>query len=254
MKRWTLLVAFFCVLSLGVAGTTFDSTLTTDPDEAIDPDYELLPIGPQDARWLMEELDGESSADPSGDSTHLGGEPSGPLPDAVDRGEGGGSDIMEALRGASDFEIPPPETGAFEWLVALMTALLRLLLPVIVILGMGVIVYQYHDRIPDRFRQRSPPDRESEQSGNERWPSRPPGNAVEEAYIRLLQMLFLDPTNRTSRECASRAQRDGYDESDVETIVLLFEAIRFGGEPVTETAERQARQAIDRLERGTVDD
>jgi hypothetical protein len=65
MKADTLLtavVALCCVLAIGATSTTLDSTVSTDPDDVAEVDYDKIPIGSGHAENLDDAIDGGKSA------------------------------------------------------------------------------------------------------------------------------------------------------------------------------------------------
>jgi len=52
------LIALLAITSLSVASTTLETSLTTDPDEEINPNWESLPIGQDDAAAIQESIEG----------------------------------------------------------------------------------------------------------------------------------------------------------------------------------------------------
>jgi len=62
------LIALLAITSLSVASTTLETSLTTDPDDEINPDWDTLPIGQDDAAAIQESIEsgGEESAGGAG--------------------------------------------------------------------------------------------------------------------------------------------------------------------------------------------
>jgi len=92
------LIALLAITSLSVASTTLETSLTTDPDEEINPNWESLPIGQDDAAAIQESIEGG------------GGESDG----------GGGSGSTDATGSATD------DRSLFDRLIALLSRLFRL--------------------------------------------------------------------------------------------------------------------------------
>lgn len=65
----TVIVALCCVLAVGATSTTLDSTISTDPEEVTEVDYDKLPIGTGQAQKLDDAIDnGRSGSGESGGS------------------------------------------------------------------------------------------------------------------------------------------------------------------------------------------
>ncbi|UPV76845.1 DUF4129 domain-containing protein (plasmid) [Halorussus limi] len=58
----TVVVALCCVLAIGATSTTLDSTVSTDPEEVTNFDYDKVPIGTGQAKKLDDAIDGGRSA------------------------------------------------------------------------------------------------------------------------------------------------------------------------------------------------
>jgi len=124
------------ITSLSVASTTLETSLTTDPDEEINPNWESLPIGQDDAAAIQESIEGG------------GGESDG----------GGGSGSTDATGSATD------DRSLFDRLIALLSRLFRLLLPIAAVLAVAALAYRYRDLLADLFGRDSrttlPPSRD----------------------------------------------------------------------------------------------
>jgi len=117
------LIALLAITSLSVASTTLETSLTTDPDEEINPNWESLPIGQDDAAAIQESIEGG------------GGESDG----------GGGSGSTDATGSATD------DRSLFDRLIALLSRLFRLLLPIAAVLAVAALAYRYRDLLADLF-------------------------------------------------------------------------------------------------------
>jgi len=81
-------------------------------------------------------------------------------------------------------------------------------------------------------------------------PDGPPAddNLVFEAWDDLLSDLDVDrPETLTTRECADAAAAAGFDREEIDRLRLDFEAVRYGGRPVTDDRRNRARTARKRL-------
>lgn len=108
------LIALLAITSLSVASTTLETSLTTDPDDEINPDWDTLPIGQDDAAAIQESIE-------SGGEESAGGAGSGSA-------DGAGSAV--------------DEPSLFDRLIALLSRLFRLLLPIAAIAA-AALAYRY---------------------------------------------------------------------------------------------------------------
>ena len=278
-----LAVALLCVASLGVAATTLESTLTTDPDEEIDIDWDRLPIGQDEAVAIQEQMgdgaddgddtsDAAESDDPAADDSEEDGAPSGGEEgeDEADTHEtdgsdgDGGTEDVEA-DGSQDAEADggedegiglgmgtaagPPSLLAI--LLALLAALLRLLLVLAVLLAVAALVYRYREEIMALLsdEETATPDPEPP-AEDRRWPPAGPSNAVERAWLELVRLADPErPATMTATECAAAARESGLDPTAVDEITTAFERTRYGGVP-PEREEPRATGALERLREG----
>jgi hypothetical protein len=74
-------------------------------------------------------------------------------------------------------------------------------------------------------------------------------NEVYQAWQSMVRQLDIDRLNsRTPAECAIIAVEAGLSQSAVETLTTEFEAVRYGGAPLTNERERSARRALAQLD------
>lgn len=92
----TVLVALSCIAAVGVAATTLETTFETDPDDAVDLDYEVVPINPDDAGSLDRAMSAAKSDEGEGASAAVSGaKPGAPAP-------GDGAERRRRVDGGSD--------------------------------------------------------------------------------------------------------------------------------------------------------
>lgn len=217
------LIALLAVTSLSVASTTLETSLTTDPDEEINPDWDSLPIGQDDAAEIKESIEGG------------GGESD----------EGSGSDFDDGTGSADD------ERSLFDRLLALLSLLFRLLLPISAMLAVAALAYRYRDVLADFFGRdsRTTPATEPRPAAG-RWPGTAPEHDVDRAWVELLRRLNPDrPETTTPDECRTLARVRGVDRDAVESIVSAFEHVHYGGYSVDTEIDR-AREGLRALEGG----
>ena len=210
-------LTLLCITSIGLVGTTLDSSLTTDPADEIDLNYDRLPIGTSDAAAIQEEMDNRQDGDPVTNPQ-------------LEEAEGTGTQISTPT--------------LLERLLALLEAILRLLLPLAAVLAVVVSAYYYRDRILALLRTAlsTGTDRVESRANANVWPGVAPSNAVDQAWLWMVQRARPErPATKTPTECARIAREAGMDPSAVEAITDAFERVHYGGVPVErETARAQA--------------
>lgn len=249
-------VALLCITALGVSATTLETTLTTDPDEEIDPEYELLPIGQEDALTIQQEMDGTDEGDPGngqdGDPTDESeDDPSDP--DESDE-ESAASDSGDDGTGSSDdgTGTAPSAPDLLDRLLALLLALLRVLMPAAVVLASLALAVRYRERIAAALAalvaSGAPDDRSPVRDEIEAWPPAAPENPVDRAWVTMVRQAGLDrPAVMTPSECAAAAREAGLDPRAVADITDAFERVHYGGRPASAEAER-AEDGLRRLQ------
>lgn len=257
-----LAVAVLCIAAIGVSATTLDSSLSTDPKDEIDPDYEALPISEGLVVELFQEFhpDVEPPEDakveePPEEKPPREQPPEGEPPENVDgpegasgaddagsqSGGGGNGDTGFGLGGGE--EAGEDEESARERLLGLLASLARALLPLLVVLALAV---RYRDRLPAPLSGEEDPNRRSAA-----WPEADPPNAVDRAWLAMVRQIEPErPGVMTPAECARAAREAGLDPEAVEAITAAFERVHYGGVPIA-AEQRRAERGLRRLRDGT---
>lgn len=232
-RNYTKLVMALCLISaVGIAGTTYESTLQTDPDEVIDVKHSWLPIGKEKVKDFKNPDRSQSNSASSG-----GGGGSSEEPPPCSTG------IIGIL--ASIFPMLIPPCGPFY--------LLGLLLPLLLLLVALALLYRYRRQViaPGIAVYLWLRDLTETTRGGDtvNWPPDNPANDVHGAWLAMVQRTNLDrPWTRTPAECARAAVDTGMDSEAVERVTGLFEEVRYGGAPLTDERRQQAREWRRRLE------
>lgn len=255
-----VVVVVLTLAALGVAATTLETTLTTDPDDEINPNWDRLPIDEQQAAALKDEIRDEEPAadgsDPS-DSTETGSSTGGA---ETEPSTGGTEPIRLETDGPLTLTEPAPEPPEED------DSLLRSLLPwavgLLVVLGVVAgIVYRYEvDRLPTieydstmvSPTETTPSTQSTVADSAEpvgEWPGCEPASIVDEAWITMVQEVVDQPATTTPGECISQARETGYDSEAVEAIATAFERVHYGSHTASEEAVR-ARNGLSRLTGG----
>ena len=265
----TVLVVCSCIAAVGVASTTLETTFETTPDEAVDLDYETVPISPDDAGKLkraMTQSDegaernrpaageggGEPRANPgAGEANRQQSRPA----DGERRDQRADPSDGDRSSGASESSSDDGSGGTStdESLLDELLDLLATWLPSLVVLGVltaaAVLLFRHRDRI---VRLLATPATEREGAAAPREPE--PRNAVERAWVSVLAAADVDdPWRRTTAECAAAAVESGLDPDGVERLRRVFEEVRYGGGEVTAARRRRMERGLSQLDLAGVD-
>lgn len=222
----SLLVASCCIVAVGVSATTLQSSLSTEPEDVIDVDYDGIPIGEEDVQSVSREV------------VFGGDEDSDELPEAAR------SEPSEALGvGVGGLSFSSPDRSLLDLLFDLLASMFRFLL----VVGVVTAGYHYRDRLWELLAGRQhTPERRSDEST---WATIEPENTVEIAWLAVVSNLDdLPGETQTTDEIAARAIDAGMDETAVSGITTLFEEVRYGGAIATPERERRALDYLDRLD------
>lgn len=275
-----VLIAVVAISALGVTATSLESTLTTDPDEEINPDWDRLPIGEGDAASIKQEIadgDGERESDrAAADADGEQAEETGEGDDVIEEssaGDGptesssvGDGPTEESNAGVDESNAEPDDGDAgidsatapvageltlLDRLLALFAAVLRLLWPLAALLAVGTICYRYREELLGLLGggsgAKSPTEPASEV---EAWPGATPGNVVDRAWVTMVRRVNPDrPETTTTAECARLARERSLDAGAVESIATAFERVHYGGASVAEEEDR-AREGLRKLAGG----
>ncbi|WP_299334183.1 DUF4129 domain-containing protein [Haloplanus sp.] len=246
-----VVLALLAVSTLGVAATSLETTLTTDPGDAIDPSWEHLPIGEDDAATIRDEMDGDADTGetrptganegtdgpehrPGNDGT---GDRTAPA-DRADKGDGNAPGTLGFGSGGGVGSSATPPLP-FLWLSLLVCCVVT-----------ATVAYRYRARLRSLFGLAPTPTDAPDPSSEGARPGASPSNVVERAWVTMVTRLNPDrPESTTPAECRALARDRDADAMAVDAIATSFERVRYGGIPVDEEADR-ARAALERLDRG----
>jgi len=250
-------MAVVVIAAVGLSASTLAASMSTDPADAVDVEWETLPLGEEGQGELeaaardvdetyrkstdgtgdgqrSEAGDGqqrESRGDDGAASGQQGGENAG---DRESRGEA--ADDGDRQAGGADRDEQVGQSGAtalgpVDW--ALWLALL---------LAVVTIAYRYRDRL------RRALGRGADGQAAERL-APAPQNDVERAWVELVERAGVDrPRTRTPRDCARRAVERGFDPGHVEALRRTFEDVRYGTTQPTDEQARRARETLAALD------
>lgn len=261
----SLAVALLCITAIGVSATTLESTLTTDPDEEIDPEYELLPIGQDDAFDLQQQMEGDGEpidSDDSDPTEGAGDETKEPEESSEDEGQSSAADTEDRNgdsgsgdEGTDSGSATGTGTGAgtpdlLDRLLAALLAILRVLLPLLAALSVVALAVRYRERIAATVAAVLASDGPVERPADpvETWPRSAPANPVDRAWLTMVRQADPDrPDVMTPAECAAAARDAGLDPAAVAAITRAFERVHYGGRHPSSEIER-AESGLRRLQ------
>ena len=262
-----LLIALLSVSTLGFAATSMEATLTTDPDEAIDLDWDRLPISEGDAAAVKDEIqrgDGENTGAPAAEDGGSGdsrGADAGSESDDEQSGASGGDDTAPESRdgdegtgdsggGGEDAGVDSaaaPSAGD-SGLADRRPSLLIVLAAALVALVAAALAYRYRERLRAAFD--AGPRAGGPSADGEPWPGTEPSNPVDGAWVAMVRRLEpARPETTTAAECRRLARERHLDVEAVDAIATAFERVHYGDAAVAEEAER-ARAGLRRLDEG----
>ncbi|MFC7319161.1 DUF4129 domain-containing protein [Halomarina halobia] len=220
-------IALVCVVAVGVSATTLDSSLSSDPEEVIDLDYDRIPLGQEQAREVKEEVERNEQRQERRQQARSGG---------------GGGDSG----GGSE----EPEPPWWAWLLRLLERLLSYATAALVALVALALGRRYADRLRSLLLALFPGGRADGNAGTDA-PVAVPENEVERAWLSMLERAGVeDARTMTTAECARAAVDAGCDPSAVETLRTAYERIRYGGAAITDEDVRRARDSLRRMSGG----
>lgn len=245
-----VVLAVLAVSALGVASTTLETTLSTDPDEVIDPDWSRLPIGQDEAAAIQNEMAEADDSDRGGnaESRALEAEEEGsdtevtPSDGEDDTSSGSGSSGLRTADGAG-------ESTPLNRLLAMLSPLLQMLLGGAVVVTIVAITYRYRTELHALLGREStiePPVESLPEP--ESWPGVEPSSVVDRAWLTVVDRIEAErPETMTVAECVALARQQGIDAAATEAIATAFERVHYGSSPVAEE-EHHARVGLRRLD------
>ena len=207
-------LALLCITSIGVVGTTLESSLTTDPADEIDLNYDRLPMETSDAATIREEVE-------AGENEDLVTEQQFQEIDSI------GS------------QVTPPTF--LERLLAFFEDIAHILLSLGAMVALITLAYHYRERFSEILKTTTAIDGEEADTITtaDTWPGVEPSNPVDQAWLCMVRYINPErPETKTPGECATIACKVGVDPTVVETITEAFERVHYGGVPVDREAAR----------------
>jgi hypothetical protein len=233
-------LAVACVVAVAAAADGFES-LTTDPEDLVDPGFDRLPVGEGEMESLRDEVvsrQGSSAPRPkpsdSGEQSAESAAESSAEREATTESESRDESQAESQQRSTrsdgagdDGSQPPPDERDWRLLLALLAALAVA----------GALGYRYVGRAA------------ADDADPPAFGDADPESEVERAWLKLVRRVDADrPESRTPGEWAAAAVDAGLDADAVTTLTRTFESVRYGGDDATEERRRRVRRALDRLD------
>lgn len=246
----SVVLAVACVVAVAAAADGFAS-LSTDPEDVVDPEFDRLPAGEGELEALRDEVssrrgssglraDESEAGDESVSQSEESREEREVSTRATTQAESSApqstpeSAESRASRDRSQSESSPQPPDRSDGWPALLAALAALA-------TVAALGYRYAGRL-------GPDDGEPPAA----FGDADPGSEIERAWLKLVRRVDADvadsPEARTPREWASAAVDAGLDADAVTTVTRAFESVRYGGRDETEERRRRVRRAVDRLD------
>ena len=246
----TAAVAACCLVAVGTAATTMDSSVTTEPEEAVQFDRSALPVGARDG---VGQLRRQVSADDRGgasdhasavDGSHRERQPAS-KPKAAESGDprrmSASESEQQERRGGGGGDGPREAAESLlERLLELLRSLLAYLLAVFGLLALGGAAYLLRDRLG------GDDGRAGDDAVTLGDPA--PRNDVSRAWYEMVERVGLaDRHDLTPDEHAERAVDRGIDHEAAAALTRAFEEVRYGDAPVTDERRRRARERVQEI-------
>lgn len=252
--RWAQLtdvgLAVVLVVAFGIGAATMDDAVSTTPDEVIDLDTSLLPIGSDRLGELKQEV---AQPNPTAETEERREQQSDGTEKQAEREKMGAGDETANAQ-ASDEGSKQGTTSVidwWQWLLRHLLLLAMLLFAAVLALVTGILVGRHRDRIAawvsSLLARLGLTGKEDDDRHAETTPPECP-DEVTRAWYEMVCCLGLErERTKTPDECAKAAVDAGHDPTVVRAITDAFQRVRYGNHPVTEDLVAQARAAVERI-------
>ncbi|WP_117594880.1 DUF4129 domain-containing protein [Haloprofundus halophilus] len=242
-------VAACCLFSLGTAAGTLDSSMQTDPDDVIDVDSSMLPVGSDQLDELKQTLT-EPSGGGEGDTQQQRQKKTQSQQQQQEQTH----DQREEEPTNSDFsqesetgDEVPPEESLWEKLLGLLEAVL----PFAVLGAVLLAALTYRDRLAALLHRWLPSGDDGASAAAEPVGDPKPKDDISAAWCEMLAAVGLErETKLTPRERGEKVverHEGGGDSEAVWGLTSLYESVRYGGDEVTDERRERARDYLRRF-------
>ena len=237
----SLAVVAVVVLAIGLSASTLESSMSTEPEDAIDLDNEAFPLGAERGEQIQAatqrlhdeytdptDQDEASATEMRASDTGVSAAvPAGGTTDELGQSQSEGTGTGPADPG---LDVVSLLVGGLLWLAS------------------AVVVYRYRRRLDPILATLSGAYVDID-DGAEQGPIAMPENDVQRAWAELLRRAGVDqPQQYTPRICARLAIESGYDTDTVEQLRRLFEDVQYGAVSSIAAQEQRARDVLERLD------
>ena len=233
-----LAVVLACIVAMGVSATTLESSLSSNPDEVIDLDFENVPFGNDQAKSIKKEVQTNKQ------------NPDQQVQKQKPQQSQQQQQQQQPNRGSDEGEGPGDEVPLWQRLLDLLLELLPYLLALLALLFVAAAARRYGSQLLALVLALLPQGRHGDESTGAEWVA-DPRNEVERAWLAMTDRAGIQrPRQMTTAECASAAVAAGLDPEGVETLRSVFENVRYGTQPITDDDARRARESLRRMNLG----
>lgn len=246
--------AIALVFAFGVSAAAMDSAVKTDPNDVINLDTKLLPLGDQVGE-LKRDVVKPSDENPESAEATRSESANGDSSEEVQRERVAAGDATVRVGKSSDAQSGTTTDPEIDWLQWLLRHLLLVALFVLGAVGAvvtGVLVGRNRDRLHELLAallaRLGFGDDVEEQGEPVSTPDPVCPNEVARAWYDMVCCLGLDcEQSKTPDECASVAIEAGHDPTVVRTITDAFQSVRYGNRPVTDDLVAQVHAAVESI-------
>lgn len=245
-------VAALCMATLGVAGTTLDSTVSSTPSDVLDMDFDSQPVGQKSAETIDDDIEANKQRVEQQERSNAREQRQQPAGSGASSGDGGSSGGAASRSEATSTDSTPS-------LVEQLLELLKVILPyALAAFAAGTILalaYRYRTRIA-ALALAFVPDGGDGRTGESDtvagpWDDGQFGDDVHRAWYAMVTYLDIDrPWAKTADECRRQAVEAGLDPEAVGRLTETFREVRYAESGPTPDHERRARESLARLDLG----
>ncbi len=251
-QLFSIAVAALCMATLGVAGTTLDTTVSGAPADVLDMDFDAQPVGQESAEAIDESIESNRERVEQGKRSNARERQRQSADSGASSGDGGSSGGASTQ---SEDASTDPTPSFVEQLLELLTALLPYSLAALAVGAVAALAYRYRARIAALALAFVPDGGRGDAGESDPivgpWDDGQFGDDVHRAWYAMVTHLDIDrPWAKTADECRRRAVEAGLDPEAVGRLTETFREVRYAESGPTPDHERRARESLARLDLG----